>query len=102
DADAQLMEALSRTAVDGTAAGLQAAVGTRLWVKTGTHEVVPAGTPLPPHQFVRQNAWVTGFLDGRDGPLAFAVVVETRDERVGAKQARFLVETLGRTIRGVN
>jgi cell division protein FtsW (lipid II flippase) len=100
DADAQLTEALSRTAVDGTAAGLQDAVGTRLWVKTGTHEVVPAGTALPPHQFIRQEAWVTGFLTSRDGPMAFAVVVETRDERTGAKQARFLAQTICTAIRG--
>jgi cell division protein FtsI/penicillin-binding protein 2/cell division protein FtsW (lipid II flippase) len=101
DADAQLVEALSRTAVDGTAAGLRDAVGTQLWIKTGTHEVVPAGKPLPAGQFVRQDAWVTGFLDGRDGPMAFAVVVETRDERTGAKQARFLAETIAKMIRGV-
>ena len=90
----QLKKALSRTAVDGTAAGLQATLHTDIWVKTGTMEVVPAGEPLPPGQFVRQDAWITGFLDIPTGPVGFAAVVETRDEKAGAHQVRFLAQTI--------
>jgi cell division protein FtsI/penicillin-binding protein 2 len=65
---ALLADALSETAVDGTAAGLQARVGLPLRVKTGTHERVPAGQPVAPGSFVRVDSWMIGFVRTNLGP----------------------------------
>ncbi|GGK07203.1 hypothetical protein GCM10010123_41310 [Pilimelia anulata] len=97
-AAARLRAALAGTAVDGTARGLAARVGAPLWVKTGTHEVVPAGQPLPAGEFVRQHAWLAGFVDTARGPVAFAAVAETRDEAAGAARVRRLAEVIGTTL----
>ena len=96
----KLRDALRLTATAGTAAGLEAAAGTRLWVKTGTHELVPGNQPLPAGQFVRQNSWVAGWLDTPRGPVAFAVVLETRDQRAGGSRARHLIGTVAKAIAG--
>lgn len=96
---AQLRTALAGTAIDGTAQGLNGDVGTELWVKTGTHEVIPEGEPARPGSFVRQNCWLVGFVETPGGPLAFAVVVESRDERAGAQQARHIVTAVVEAIR---
>lgn len=95
----QLRAALGRTADDGTAAGLRTAVGADLWVKTGTHEVVPQGQESARADFVRQNCWLVGFMQTPAGPVAFAAVVESRDERAGGRRVRNLVETVGAALR---
>ena len=97
-AAAKLRDALRLTATAGTAAGLETAAGTKLWVKTGTHEVVPGDQPLAAGQFVRQNSWVAGWLETPRGPVAFAVVLETRDQRAGGSRARHLISTVTKAI----
>jgi cell division protein FtsI/penicillin-binding protein 2/cell division protein FtsW (lipid II flippase) len=70
----------------GTARSLAASDGRQLWVKTGTHVLQPEA----PETFAREIAWLTGFLNTKAGPVAFAVAVETRDEDQGAARARWL------------
>jgi membrane peptidoglycan carboxypeptidase len=90
-----LTRALGETAIDGTATGLNTAVKTTLWVKTGTHEVVPAGTTPPPGQYVIVDSWLVGFVNtATHGPVAFAAVVEAHDEKAGAARTRLLVQQL--------
>ena len=90
-----LTRALSETSVDGTAEGLDAAVKAKLWVKTGTHEVVPAGTRAPPGQYVIVHSWLVGFVNtATHGPVAFAVVIEANDEKAGAARTRAVVQRL--------
>ncbi|AGZ41551.1 penicillin-binding transpeptidase domain-containing protein [Actinoplanes friuliensis] len=97
-ADTKLRHALRLTATTGTAAGLATAAGTKLWVKTGTHELVPQDQPLPAGEFVRQNSWVAGWLETPRGPVAFAVVMETRDQQAGGRRARHVTSTLAKAI----
>ncbi|MGW4211214.1 penicillin-binding transpeptidase domain-containing protein [Lentzea sp. NPDC004789] len=90
---AQLQQALSATTTDrtGTAFTLAAPDGRALWVKTGTHELVEEGAPQS-QEFVRQIAWVVGAFVTQQGPVSFAVAVETNDEKEGAARARLLAQ----------
>ncbi|SCL34507.1 Cell cycle protein [Micromonospora pallida] len=89
---AALAESISEVATTGTAAGLDTA-GLPVWVKTGTHEVIPPG------RFVRDQSWVAGYVETRRGPVAFAVVLEAPDDRTGGRRARHLVEQLAAALR---
>ena len=82
----------------GTAAGLNDLTKQQLWVKTGTHDLVPASSPQDPKRFVRHDSWLVGFLDTPRGPIAFAVVVEAHDAKSGSQRVRMLVETLCKAI----
>ncbi|MGW6937035.1 penicillin-binding transpeptidase domain-containing protein [Lentzea sp. NPDC054927] len=94
DQAAQLQLALTGTTSPiGTAAALSTVVGRQLWVKTGTHDLYGEQEP-PPNTFVRQHSWLTGYFDTGEGPVAFAVAVESNDERAGAARARWLVQQL--------
>jgi len=97
DQAAQLTLALAKTVQGGgTAAGLRTPDGRALWVKTGTHEL--GEQARGEGTFVRQISWLTGFLDTANGRVAFAVAVETRDERAGADRTRMLAR---RTIESI-
>jgi cell division protein FtsI/penicillin-binding protein 2 len=102
DVDAELTDALSHAAVDptGTAHGLARDVGVdHLWVKTGTHEVVPAGQSLAEGSFVRVDSWIVGFIQTAHGPVSFAVVAEARDETAGGQRVRYLARLLLQAIK---
>ncbi|MEV6072035.1 penicillin-binding transpeptidase domain-containing protein [Nocardia sp. NPDC052001] len=90
----QLRIGLARTVLPGgTAAGMKAPDGGALWVKSGTHELLSPNQPSAPGDFVRQIAWMVGFVEIQGhGPVAFAVEVATRDERAGAQRVRFLAQ----------
>jgi cell division protein FtsI/penicillin-binding protein 2/cell division protein FtsW (lipid II flippase) len=94
----QLRTALAGTAeAGGTAATLHSPDGRPLWVKTGTHDLF-GDDPPPPGQFVRQIAWLVGFVDTEAGPVAFAVAVETRDEKEGGARTRLLADQIIKSI----
>ena len=99
DAGAELIDGLSRTAVDGAAAGLRGAVGGPVWVATGTREVVPDGEVTPPGHFVRVDSWLIGFVSTRHGPVAFAIVVEAGDKTAGSARAQGIAQQLGQALR---
>lgn len=90
----QLRQALSATTTPphGTAKGIGTADGRPLWVKTGTHEVVEGAAATPKGQFVRQIAWLVGAFTTAQGPVSFAVAVETDDEQAGAARVRALAQ----------
>lgn len=88
----QLRQALSMTTVTGTAAELTTLDGRALWVKTGTHVLVDDGAAVPAGQFVRQIAWLVGAFPTGQGPVSFAVAVETGDEQAGAARVRQLAQ----------
>jgi cell division protein FtsI/penicillin-binding protein 2 len=90
--NAELVEALAQTAVTGTMRGLADTVGRKIWVKTGTNDLVPPGS------FVRVNSWLAGFIDTDRGPVAFAVVQEAPDGVAGAARNRHLVTLLGKAL----
>jgi cell division protein FtsI/penicillin-binding protein 2 len=93
---AKLAEAVSTVATTGTAAGLKDAAKLDIWVKTGTHEVIP------PRPYVRDHSWIAGFAQTARGRVAFAVVLEAPDGRTGGRRARFLVEKLCEALRSVS
>lgn len=87
----ELREALSRTTAEsGTAKTLSARDGRPLWIKTGTHELF--GGEDRPRKFAKQNSWIVGFMDTSAGPVSFAMVVETRDEKDGSVRVRSLAQ----------
>ncbi|GLZ40801.1 penicillin-binding transpeptidase domain-containing protein [Actinokineospora sp. NBRC 105648] len=86
----ELTNALAGTTSDiGTAHKLATPGRPQLWVKTGT-QVQVTDEEAEPGTFIRQFAWLVGFLKTPRGPVAFAVVVETKDETAGAVRARWL------------
>lgn len=90
--NSELVEALAQTAKTGTMRGLADTLGRKLWVKTGTNDIVPPGS------FVRVNSWLAGFIDTDRGPVAFAVVQEAPDGNTGAARNRHLVTLLGKAL----
>jgi cell division protein FtsI/penicillin-binding protein 2/cell division protein FtsW (lipid II flippase) len=94
DQAAQLRDALSATTQEGgTADTLQLPRGTQAWVKSGTH-VLFAPDEAKPGTFTHQIAWLVGYVDTGEGPVSFAVAVETRDEDAGRGRARALAAQL--------
>ncbi|MGW3966553.1 penicillin-binding transpeptidase domain-containing protein [Amycolatopsis sp. NPDC005003] len=90
----QLRAALAgTTAAGGTASALHAPDGRQLWVKTGTDDPYETTAP-PPGSFVRQTAWLVGFVETASGPVSFAVAVETRDEKAGSTRARLVAQQI--------
>lgn len=90
EAAEQLRLALSLTSKIGTARLLKAPNGHPVFVKTGTHEIIEDGDPIPRGQFERQIAWIVGFVDD----YAFAIAITTRDEQAGAQRSRHLTQTI--------
>ncbi|MFF5232360.1 FtsW/RodA/SpoVE family cell cycle protein [Dactylosporangium sp. NPDC000521] len=68
-----------------------------VWLATGTYEV-PAGSGPQPRPFADRYTWLAGFLRTAQGrPVAFATVVECRDDG-GARRAQLVLDAISRTI----
>lgn len=88
---AQLRDALGLAGQgDGTLAGLASTDGPALFGKTGT-QVLGGGKK---HRYVQRVLWIVGFLDTQNGPVSFAVVVESPDTKTGREHARTVVARL--------
>ncbi|MBM7773985.1 cell division protein FtsW (lipid II flippase) [Actinokineospora baliensis] len=97
----QLLAGLAGTVeTGGTAQQLPARPGHQIRAKTGTHDLY-GGRPPPRGEFTSQIAWLVGTVDTANGPVAFAVAVETADEGRGAARARYLADAVITSITGV-
>ncbi|MGH3912583.1 MAG: penicillin-binding transpeptidase domain-containing protein [Pseudonocardiaceae bacterium] len=102
---AELSEALASTASECqgcTARRLVRPDGRTVFVKTGTHVVYAGVDPqdIPRKAFVREYAWLVGFVDPGSGPVSFALVLEAgeRDGTGGARAREVLKKVLDAVI----
>ncbi|GAB3853700.1 penicillin-binding protein 2 [Dactylosporangium cerinum] len=94
--------ALPSAAATELAAGLRGVMRTgdgerEVWLTTGTYEL-PARAGPQPRPFADRYTWLAGFLRTAEGrPVAFATVLECRDD-AGSRRAQLVLDAISRTI----